>query len=105
MADAQQSLLISLMLRRDALTQVAEDIQPALGDEGDAADRAIKRIAGQNQAFNASDVLYEARVRPFIKDALKQQRDHGETSRTSQFMNEISWVSPPYVASKLGQQL
>ena len=73
MADAQQSLLIALMLRRDALGKVAGDIKPALGDEGDAADRAIKAIAGQNQAFNASDVLYHSRVVPFIKNALKKQ--------------------------------
>ena len=55
------------MLRRDALNEVALDIRPALGDEGEAADRAIKAIAGQNQAFNASDVLYNARVKPFIR--------------------------------------
>ena len=72
MSDAQQSLLIALMLRRDALSKVALDIRPALGDEGEAADRAIKAIAGQNQAFNASDVLYNARVKPFITDALKK---------------------------------
>ncbi len=104
MSDAQQSLLISLMLRRDALGKVAGDIRPALGDAGEAADRAIKAIAGQNQAFNASDVLYQSRVVPFIKDALKSQNITAEVPN-SQFMNEISWVSDAYVASKLGQQL
>ena len=104
MTDAQQSLLIALMLRRDALGKVAGDIKPALGDAGDAADRAIAGIAGQNQAFNASDVLYNSRVVPFIKDALKQQDISAEVPG-SQFMNEISWVSDAYVASKLGQQL
>ena len=67
MTDAQQSLLIALELRRDGLTQIAEDVKTALGDEGEAADRAINGIAGQMQAFTASDVLYEARVIPFIK--------------------------------------
>ena len=66
MAPAQQSLLIALELRRDGLKKVAEDVKTALGDEGEAADRAINSIAGQMQAFNASDVLYKTRVIPFI---------------------------------------
>ena len=105
MTDAQQSLLIALMLRRDALGKVAGDIKPALGDAGDAADRAIAAIAGQNQAFNASDVIYKARVQPFIKDALDKAEVTGQEIPPSRFMNEISWVSDAYVASKLGQQL
>jgi hypothetical protein len=105
MADAQQSLLISLMLRRDALGKVAADIRSALGDPGDAADRAIKAIAAQNQAFNASDVLYNGRVRPFIQGAFTDKGLAKPEVAASTFMNEISWVSAPFVASKLGQQL
>ena len=74
MVDAQQALLIALELRRDGLEAVGEKIQPALGDEGEAADRAIESIAAENQAFNASDVIYKARVQPFIKDALDRPR-------------------------------
>jgi hypothetical protein len=105
MADAQQSLLIALMLRRDALGKVAGDIRAALGDAGEASDRAIKAIAGQNQAFNASDVLYNARVVPFIKNAFKKENKAVPEVAGSTFMNEISWVSAPFVASNLGQQL
>lgn len=105
MVHAQQSLLIALELRRDGLAAIAELIGPALGDEGAAADRAIESIAGQNRAFDASDVLYEARVRPFINDALTTAGVAKQTIEASQFMNEISWVSPAYVASRLGQQL
>jgi hypothetical protein len=101
---AQESLLLAMMLRRDALTKIAEDIKPALGDEGEAADRAIKRIAAQNRAFEASDVLYEARVVPSIKGALTDADLSGEF-QPSQFMRSIAWLSPTYVAGKLGQQL
>jgi hypothetical protein len=104
MKSAQQSLLIVLELRRNGLTRVAGSIKPALGDEGDAADQAIKDIAGDMNVFNASDVLYHQRVEPLIKEGLK---DVGGSPvvETSQFMKEISWVSPEFVASKLGQQL
>jgi hypothetical protein len=103
-SDAQQSLLIALMLRRDALSKIALEIRPALADESEAATRAIGQIAAQNQAFNASDTLYDARVKPFITDALKQADVAGKPA-DSRFMREISWVSPAYVAQQLGQQL
>jgi hypothetical protein len=105
MVDAHQALLIALELRRDGLEAVGEKIQPALGDEGEAADRAIESIAGQNQAFNASDVIYKARVQPFIKDALDKADVTGQEIPPSRFMNEISWVSPPFVAAELGKSL
>ncbi len=105
MTDAQQSLLISLELRRDGLAAIAEQIRPALGDEGEAADQAIEQIAAQNRAFDASDVLYGARVIPFIRDALDSAGVGGQKVEPSEFMGEISWVAPSYVASRLGQQL
>ena len=57
------------------------------------------------RSFDASDVLYSQRVIPFIKDAFEQHSIGGQNIAASQFLNEISWVSPGYVASKLGQQL
>jgi hypothetical protein len=105
MTDAQQSLLISLELRRDALAAIAEEIRPARGDEGEAADRAIEQIAAQNRAFDASDILFEARVIPFIREALDSAGVRGQEITPSQFMPEISWVSPTFVAARLGQQL
>ncbi|MDA0184242.1 hypothetical protein OJ997_28290 [Solirubrobacter phytolaccae] len=105
MTDAQQSLLIALELRRDGLEAIAAKIQPALGDEGQVANDAIEAIAGQNRSFDASDVLYQARVQRFIDDALKSSGIGGQTRANSQFMRDISWVSPTFVASKLGKTL
>jgi hypothetical protein len=105
MKPAQQSLLIALELRRDGLGAIAADIRTAMGDQGRAADAAIKRIAGQMQSFTASDVLYRARVIPFIKDALTKGDVSGQTIQQSQFLRDISWQSQAFVAQKLGQQL
>ncbi|HET6549321.1 MAG TPA: hypothetical protein VFG79_12720 [Solirubrobacter sp.] len=105
MEAAQQSLLIAFQFRRDGLTKIAEKIRPALGDEGEAADKAITEIAGQMRAFDASDVLYQARVRPFIRRALDDSEIGGQTIAPSQFLPEISWLSPQFVAQQLGQQL
>jgi len=105
MKAAQQSFLILLQMRRDALGAIAADIRTALGDAGDAADKAIGHIAGQNNALNASDVLDVQRVVPFIKDALTKGEVGNQTVQSSQVLHEISWISPEYVAQKLGQQL
>jgi hypothetical protein len=104
MKAAQQSLLIALELRRNALGFIAQRVRTALGDQGEAADAAINQIAAQMQAFNASDVLYQARVMPFARRALADNDVAGQLPR-SRFLNDIAWLSPPFVASKLGQQL
>jgi len=105
MKDAQQSLLIALELRRDGLAAIAEKIRPATGDEGEVADKAINEIAAQNRSFDASDVLWKARVYPFINDALKRSDIGNQNIQISRFMPEISWVAPTFVASRLGKQL
>ena len=105
MKSAQQSLLIALELRRNALNNIAGDIRPALGDQGEAADKAITGIAGEMRAFDASDVLYDKRVIPFIQAGLKDADIGGQDIQPSQFLREISWVSPAYVAQRLGQEI
>jgi hypothetical protein len=105
MAAAQQSLLIALELRRDGLDAIAEKIRPALGDEGETADRAITAIAAQMRSFDASDVLYKARVTALIDAGLKKADIGGQSIPESPFLPEISWVAPQYVAQKLDKQL
>jgi hypothetical protein len=105
MKGAQQSLLMALEFRRNGLGFVAERIRTALGDSGDAANRAITEIAGQMQVFLASDVLYQARVAPFIKRALADAKIRGQQVASSRFLPGIEWLSEDTVASQLGQQL
>jgi len=105
MTAAQQSLLIALEFRRDGLGFIAERIRTALGDEGDAANRAITQIAGQMQAFLSSDVLYQARVAPVIKHALDDAEIGGQRIATTRFLPGIEWLSEQTVAAQLGQQI
>jgi hypothetical protein len=104
MKAAQQSLLIALEFRRNGLGAIASDIRTALGDQQNAANDAINRIAGQMRAFDASDVLYAQRVVPFMTDAMNNA-DLTYTKVASQFLPNVAWMSPQFVATKLGQQL
>ena len=66
---------------------------------------AIAAIAGQMQAFLASDVIYDARVVPLIKKGLEDgDAAAGQTVADSQFLPGVEWLSPSYVADKLGAQ-
>jgi hypothetical protein len=105
MKGAQQSLLIALEFRRDGLGFIAERIRTALGDQGDPANKAVREIAGQMQVFLASDVLYQVRTVPLIKDALAQAKITGQAPATSRFLPGIEWLSEETVASQLGQTL
>ena len=105
MVPAQQSLLIALELRRNAIQTIGEKIRTALGDSGDQADKAIGDMAGQMSAFSASDVLYRARVVPFIQDALKSKDIGKQDISNSQFLPNVDWLSQQYIAQKLDQQL
>jgi hypothetical protein len=105
MKGAQQSLLIALEFRRDGLAAIAEKVRTALGDSGDAANTAITDIAGQMQTFLASDVLYDARVKPLIASALKDANIKGQNVASSRFLPGIEWLSENTVAAELNQQL
>src|SRR5215213_4805034 len=99
MKGAQQALLMALELRRDGLAFVAERIRTALGDEGDAANKAITDIAGQMQSFLASDVLYDTRVAPFIRRALADAEIGGQRVASTRFLPGIEWLDEGTVAS------
>jgi len=105
MKGAQQALLMALEFRRDGLAAIAEKIRTALGDEGDAANKAITEIAGQMQTFLTSDVLYEARSKPLIKKALDDANIDGQTIASTRFLPGIEWLSEKTVAAQLDQQL
>jgi hypothetical protein len=103
MKPAQRNLELALNLRAEALRRIAGDIPVALG-RGPASQQAIDRVAGQMQSFLASDVVYSQRVAPGIKDALDGNGVKGQQISGSQFMRDISWLSPDTVAGALGRQ-
>jgi len=105
MRSAHESLLIALEWRRDGLEYIASKIRTALGDSGEEADQAIQQIAGQMQVFLASDVAWQTRVVPFIKNALDQGGVAGQRIGSSQFLPDLSWLQPQTIATVLDQQL
>jgi hypothetical protein len=105
MEAAQRSVLITLQFRRDALGFIAERIRTALGDDAEAADEAINQIAGQMQAFLASDVVYNGRVVPLVKSELDDAEVGGQQIARSKFLPGIEWLEPQFVGDALGQQV
>jgi hypothetical protein len=109
MSGAQSDLELLLSLRRDGVANVADQIQPALGGTAGAG-TAVDKIAGQMQAFNASDVIYSQRVAPLILKGLKDNGIAASYDGTageqvlpySNFLPDISWMSPDFVAQQLG---
>jgi len=111
MKSAQTNLELVLSLRRDGVATVADEIQTALGGTAGAG-TAVEAIAGQMQAFNASDVLYSQRVAPLILKGLKDDGIAASYDGTAgeqvlpyaNFLPEggLSWMSPDYVAQQLG---
>jgi hypothetical protein len=103
MEGAQAHLLLTLDFRAEALRRVADELPTALG-RGQPATQAISRIAGQMQKFLASDVIYNQRVAPLIKEALDDEGVTGQRITNSQFMQNVAWLSPDYVADQLGTE-
>ncbi|MSX02252.1 MAG: hypothetical protein F2813_03720, partial [Actinobacteria bacterium] len=103
MRDAQQNLMLVLDLRSGALTKIAELLPKAQGT-GQAAETATSAIAGQMQAFLASDVVYSQRTAPLIKQALSQAGIDGLTVPTSQSLPGYTWLAPSTIAAAIGGQ-
>jgi hypothetical protein len=99
--DAHRNLLLVLSMRATALGKIAGEVRTALAD-GDEAERAVNQIAAQNQQFLASDVIYDARVLPFIQEALEEKEVTGQEQQDSQFLPNLDWLEPSTVATRLG---
>jgi hypothetical protein len=101
MKAAQDKLLLTLDLRADGLRKIAADLPTALG-RGQPAQQAVARIAGNMQYLLASDAVYKARVAPLIKQTLDDNGVSGQRIPDSQFMGNIGWLNPTFVATRIG---
>lgn len=101
MRSAQQNLELTLHLREEAVTRVAELLPKAQGT-GQGAETAVNEIAGEMQAFLASDVVYSQRTAPLIKQALDDAGITGQTIATSQSLPSYKWLAPRTIAASLG---
>jgi hypothetical protein len=98
--DAQRWVVIALEFRRDALNRIALRMRDALGDRG--RKQAIESIAGQMQAFLASDVIYSQRAIPDLRREFAE-REITERFPISQFLPDLGWLDPDTVESRLSK--
>ena len=105
---AQRYLLLALQMRRDALTNIPGEIQPAL--KTSTSHDGVDAIAAEMARLNASDVLYSDYTVPVIVGALHAAgiavgRLNSVTSEGGQFLPNAQWLTPEYIALELGAPL
>jgi hypothetical protein len=101
---AQQELLFALQMRSDGTANIAQQIQPAL--QQSTAANAVDMIAREMARFYASDALYKDYALPTIVGALHSAGiavggSNGEPIQGGQFLPDIQWLNPSYVAGQL----
>ncbi len=104
MSGAQQDLVIAFQMRRDGIANIAQQIQPALSTA--ASKDAINSIATEMARLYASDALYKDYAAPQIAAALHSNGiavgpPDGETIEGGQFVPDLRWLTPSFVASSL----
>jgi hypothetical protein len=101
MSRAQNALELTYELRSSAMTEVADKMSTALGDQGSA--KATAAIARQMQKLLASDALYAAIVRPEIDGVLADNGIEGSDVPPSVFLPEgTTWLEETAVSTALG---
>ena len=101
---AQQHFVDALQMRKDGMTNVANEVQPAL--QSQTSQNAVNTIAAEMARFYASDVLYKDYTVPQIVGALRAAGITvgglgGQQLNSSQFLPSIQWLDPTHVASVL----
>jgi hypothetical protein len=108
MKRAQGALTLTLDLRAEGLGKIADLLPTAVAQSAgsaSAASDAINKIAGEMQAFLASDVIYSQRVIPYVKEALDSNGIGGQAIATSHFLPNLGWLNPDSVASRLNARV
>lgn len=101
---ANQNLLLALQMRVDGITNIASEIQPALGTS--TSKDAINSIAAEMARLYASDVVYKDYTATAIAAALHAAgiavgAPNGETIAGGQFVPDVEWVTPTFIATEL----
>jgi hypothetical protein len=100
MKPAQRYLELVLNLRADGVTKIGEQLPAALSNPP-SAQAAIRRIAGEMQAFLSSDVVYAERTRPLIQEALADNDVRGQDVASSHFLRNLAWLDTQQVGNAL----
>ncbi|HEV2062085.1 MAG TPA: hypothetical protein VGR12_04465 [Solirubrobacteraceae bacterium] len=107
MVPAHRNLLLVLDMRQAALGKIASEIGTATAEEqSDESAEAVDQVTAQMQQFLASDVVYDARVLPLIREELDAKEIGGEGAETqdSQFLPSLDWLDANFVADRLGAE-
>lgn len=101
---AQSDLVLALRMRLDGITTIAAEIQPALGTA--TSQDAVTAIATATARFYASDVLYKLYAASTIAAALHAASipvgaPNGQEISGRQFLPDVQWLSPSFIASTL----
>jgi hypothetical protein len=105
MRAAQQEFVLVMQMRRDGIANIAQQIQPALGTS--ASRDAVNAIAAEMARFYASDVLLKDYAVPQIVSALHSASiavggTNGQSIANGQFLPDVKWLTPSYIAKQLG---
>jgi CARDB protein len=101
---ANSRLLLTLQMRLDGIAAIGHNIQSAVG--GSTSSDAVQAIAAEMARFYASDVLYKDYTAPAIVSALHANGitvggSSGQTINPGQFVPDVQWLQPSFVASEL----
>ncbi|MDQ6730818.1 MAG: hypothetical protein M3022_11060 [Actinomycetota bacterium] len=101
---AQSNVVLAMRMRVDGITTIASEIQPALGTS--TAKDAVTAIAVAMARFYTSDVLYKLYAAPAIAGALHSAGiavgdPNGQAISGKQFVPDVRWLQPTYIASRL----
>ena len=104
MKPAQSNIVMTFQMRHDAIVGIANQIQSALSKSG--AD-AVTAIAGEMGRLYASDILYKHYAGKQIASALNgvgitPNGVNGPPISDLQFLTNVQWLTPSFVASRLG---
>ena len=101
---AQQHFVDALQMRKDGMTNITNQIGPAL--QSQTSQNAVHTIAAEMARFYGSDVLYKDYTLPQIVGALNAAGIavgglDGQQLNESQFLPSIQWLDPVHVANVL----
>ena len=104
MRPAHRNVLLSLSLLQEAMGKVAEKLPAALSTDSATAVPAVRSIAGEMQAFDAANVVYNRRGAALIKQVLDENEIGGQTIQNASFMQNYGWLQPSTVARRINSQ-
>ncbi len=107
MRAAHGNVVLAMQMRRDGVADIAAKIQSALGTT--TSKDAVSAIATDMARFYASDVVYKGYATDEIAAALHAASigvggTDGVQIDGGQFLPDIQWLTPTFIAGKLGSQ-